>query len=83
MQAVNGTDPGHLEIDEQPLCYWDEGDGNHCAYYDMCSSRWGEPLKHADKTREMVAQGFSEYEIATALDCDANHVYYAKKKLGL
>lgn len=83
MQAVSGTDPAHLEINEQPLCYWDEGEGNHCPYYDMCASRWGEPLKHADDTREMLAAGMSPHEVAEQLGCDANHVYYAKKKLGI
>jgi hypothetical protein len=83
MQAVSGTDPAHLEIDEQPLCKWDEGTENQCSYYDMCSSRWGEPLKHADKTREMLASGMNPYEVAEALDCEPNHVYYAKKKLGI
>ncbi|OYR54993.1 RecB family exonuclease [Halorubrum halodurans] len=82
-QAVSGTAPGHLDTDEQPLCYWDEGEGNHCPYYDMCSSRWGEPLKHADKTRELLDSGLSEYEVAAELDCEPNHVYYAKKKLGI
>ena len=81
MQEVSGADPGHLEIDEQPLCYWSE-DG-HCPYYDMCESRWGEPLKHADRTREMFAAGMSPPQIAAELSCDTNHVYYAKKKLGI
>ena len=83
MQAVSGTDPAHLEINEQPLCYWDEGEGNHCPYYDMCASRWGEPLKHADKTREMFDAGMSPHEVAAELGCETNHVYYAKKKLGI
>ena len=82
-QALNREQPEHLPIDEQPLCYWNEGDGNHCPYYDMCSSTWGEPLKHADRTREMFAAGRSPYDIADELECDVGSVYYAKKKLGI
>jgi|APHM01.1.fsa_nt_gi hypothetical protein len=83
MQAVNGTDVDHLPITEQPLCYYGPGEGEHCPYYNMCSSRWGEPLKHADKTRDMLAAGMSEYQVAAELDCSTSHVYYAKKKLGI
>ena len=81
MQEVSGMDPGHLEIEEQPLCYYGEEEGQHCPYYSICESRWGEPLKHADRTREMFAAGMSPNEIAAELDCEPNHVYYAKKKL--
>jgi len=81
MHEVSGDPPGHLPISEQPLCYW--GEDGQCAYYDICSSRWGEPLKHADRTREMVAAGASDGAIADRLDCSINHVRYAKKKLGL
>lgn len=82
-QSVSGTDPGHLEINEQPLCKWGEGDDEQCPYYNMCSSRWGEPLKHAEKTREMLQSGMTPHEVAAKLDCEPNHVYYAKKKLGI
>jgi CRISPR/Cas system-associated exonuclease Cas4 (RecB family) len=82
-QSLNRKAEDHLPINEQPLCKWGEGQDEQCSYYDMCSSRWGEPLKHADKTREMFAAGMSPHEIAAELDCDPNHVYYAKKKLDL
>lgn len=83
MQEVNGTDVDHLPINEQPLCYYGTGEGEHCAYYNMCSSRFGEPLKHSEKTKEMLNSGYSEYEVAAELQCEPGHVYYAKKKLGI
>lgn len=79
MHEISGNAPDHLPISEQPLCYW--GEDGQCPYYDICGSRWGEPLKHADVTRDMIARGASEGEIADELGCSINHVRYAKRKL--
>ncbi|TQQ81900.1 RecB family exonuclease [Halonotius roseus] len=82
-QAMNEEAPDHLETDEQPLCYYGEGDGEHCPYYNMCGSTWGEPLKHADRTRALHELGYSKAEIADDLNCDYGAVNYAFYKLDL
>ena len=82
-QRFNEETPDHLETDEQPLCYYGEGEDQKCPYYNMCESTWGEPLKHADRTRELHEQGCSKAEIADDLGCDYGAVNYAYYKLGL
>ncbi|WP_330630708.1 PD-(D/E)XK nuclease family protein [Halocatena halophila] len=73
----------YLETDEQPLCKWGEADDEECSYYRICSSSWGEPLRHGDTVRKMVANGCSHGEIAAHLNCSYDSVNYAKYKLGL
>lgn len=82
-QAFNQETPDHLELDEQPLCYYGEGEDEKCPYYEMCGSTWGEPLKHADRTRALNEQGYSKQEIADDLGCDYGAVNYAYYKLNL
>lgn len=72
-----------LETDEQPLCRWGEGDDEKCAYYDICPSTFGEPLKHADEFRSLVDRGWNNGKIAAHFGCDYGAVSYAKYKLGL
>ena len=82
-QDMNVETPDHLEIEEQPLCRWGEGDDEACPYYNMCASTFGEPLKHADRTRALHEKGYSKGEIADDLGCDYGAVSYAFYKLGL
>ena len=82
-QEMNVETPDHLDIDEQPLCRWGEGDDEACPFYNMCASTFGEPLKHADRTRALHDQGYSKGEIADDLGCDFGAVSYAFYKLGL
>lgn len=82
-QQFNVETPDHLATDEQPLCKWGEGDDEQCAYYNMCSSTFGEPLKHADRTRALHDKGLSKAEIADDLGCDFGAVSYAFYKLNL
>jgi len=82
-QEMNVETPDHLEKDEQPLCYYGEGEGEHCPYYNMCSSTWGEPLKHADRTRALHEKSLSKGKIADDLGCSFGAVNYAYYKLGL
>ena len=80
---LSRTDQSPWELNEQPLCKWGAGDDEQCSFYDICGSRWGEPLKHDDRLRDLVQQGMSSYQIAQELDCETHHVNYAKKKLNL
>lgn len=82
-QSFNVETPDHLEIDEQPLCRWGTGDDEACPYYNMCSSTFGEPLKHADRTRALHEKGYTKAEIADDLGCDFGAVSYAFYKLDL
>jgi CRISPR/Cas system-associated exonuclease Cas4 (RecB family) len=82
MQSVNGENPGHLEINETPLCKWGSGKDEQCPYYDMCSSTWGEGLKNEQKFRDM-AEYCTDSELATAFNMDYGAVQYTKYKLGL
>lgn len=82
MQAVSGENPGHLEIDEQPLCKWGAGDDKQCAYYDMCSSTWGEGLKHEDEFRELAGE-MEDHELAEHFEMEYGAVRYTKNKLGI
>jgi len=83
MQAISGTDPGHLEINEQPLCYWGPGEGEKCPYYDMCASTWGEGLKHADEFKQLAESGYSNADLASHFGMDIGAVGYTKYKLRL
>ncbi|QSG06336.1 hypothetical protein HSR121_2003 [Halapricum desulfuricans] len=82
MQAVSGENPAHLEIDEQPLCKWGTGKDEQCPYYDMCSSTWGEGLKHEEEFRRLAGT-LSDHELAEHFGMDFGAVRYTKSKLGI
>lgn len=82
-EIARGKNEERPEIDEQPLCKWGEEDDEQCAYYDICKSSWGEPLKYADEFRSLVEEGVPDGKIASHFECDYGAVGYSKYKLGL
>ncbi|SEL20049.1 RecB family exonuclease [Haloferax larsenii] len=77
------ADEPHWPINETPLCKWGPGQDEQCVYYDICSSVWGEALKHDDQLREMVDSGMTPHQIASELGTKSNYVSYAMRKLNL
>jgi CRISPR/Cas system-associated exonuclease Cas4 (RecB family) len=82
LDMMESGDP-HWEINEQPLCKWGPDKDEQCSYYDICSSTWGEALKHDDQLREMVDAGMTPYQIADELGTESHYVSYAIRKLNL
>lgn len=68
-------------IEEQPLCAWDEGEGNRCEFYDQCDSTWGVPIDNKEKTVKYIQEGYSNEEIAEKLGTTKQSVgYWVRKK---
>jgi len=83
MLDMMDADEAHWPINETPLCKWGPGKDEQCSYYDICSSVWGEGLKHDDRLKEMVEAGMTPHEMAQELGTKSNYVTYAMRKMNL
>ena len=83
MLDMMDADEPHWPINETPLCKWGPGKDEQCSYYDICSSVWGEALKHDDQLKEMVEAGMTPHEMAQELGTKSNYVTYAMRKMNL
>jgi hypothetical protein len=73
-----------FEAKEGPLCKWGLSDDEESGFYGVCSQcTWGVPAKNEETFRQMLKEGYSDWEIAEALGTDTNAVNYWKFKMGI
>ncbi len=81
---ISNADENNIEdypIEEQPLCAWDEGEDNRCAFYEQCESTWGVPIDNKEQTVKYIQEGLSNEEIAEELGTTKQAVgYWVRKK---
>jgi len=73
-----------FEVNPGPLCKWSVDDADESAFYGVCSQcDWGVPANNKETFEQMIAEGYSDTEIAEVLGTSTNAVNYWKFKMEL
>lgn len=81
-REYDGSDK--FETKPGPLCKWGPGDDEESALYGVCTQcTWGKPINNENQLRELVKQGYNDYDIAEHFGCEPDAVRYWKYKLDL
>jgi RecB family exonuclease len=74
----------NFDTKEGPLCKWGPSDDEESAYYGICSKcTWGVPANNPETFKQMVKEGYGDWEIAESLGTSTDAVNYWRYKMDL